>query len=131
MTRPSIPSSCSGLRTSTTSASSRRSIAACSRKLPWTARTPMRTRRLYESAWRLRDVREAQRHGRRGRDRAAERDGVRAGGEREAGDLERRGAARLAEARAGPVRDPEDERDGVAAERRAGPDAAAARRERR
>src|SRR3954447_25935606 len=43
MTRPSRPSSSSGLRTSTTSAPSRRSIAACSRKLPCTARTPIRS----------------------------------------------------------------------------------------
>src|SRR3954454_15419546 len=42
MTRPSRSSSCSGLRTSTTSAPSRRSIAACSRKFPCTARTPIR-----------------------------------------------------------------------------------------
>src|SRR5262245_20707828 len=42
MTRPSRPSRCSGLRTSTTSAPSARSIAACSRKLPCTARTPIR-----------------------------------------------------------------------------------------
>src|SRR5918997_1752581 len=41
MTRPSSPSSSSGLRTSTTSAPRRRSIAACSRKLPCTARTPI------------------------------------------------------------------------------------------
>src|SRR5205085_4895529 len=34
-------SSCSGFRTSKTSAPSRRSIAACSRKLPWTAKTPI------------------------------------------------------------------------------------------
>src|SRR5215213_3121193 len=40
MTSPSSSSSCSGLRTSTTSAPSRRSTAACSRKLPWTASTP-------------------------------------------------------------------------------------------
>src|SRR2546427_12551000 len=40
MTSPSSPSSCSGLRPSTPSAPSRRSVAACSRKLPWTARTP-------------------------------------------------------------------------------------------
>src|SRR3954453_11774363 len=40
-TRPSSASSCSGLRTSTTSAPRRRSIAACSRKFPWTARTPI------------------------------------------------------------------------------------------
>src|SRR6266516_3758708 len=39
-TSPSNPSSCSGLRTSTTLAPSRRSIAACSRKFPWTAKTP-------------------------------------------------------------------------------------------
>src|SRR5918995_1210423 len=42
MTRPSSPSSCSGLRTSTASAPSRRNIATCSRKLPWRARTPIR-----------------------------------------------------------------------------------------
>src|SRR5438128_553413 len=47
MTRPSSPSSCSGLRTSTTSAPSARSIAACSRKLPCKARTPIFTVRLY------------------------------------------------------------------------------------
>src|SRR6186997_3317719 len=41
MIRPSSPSSCSGLRTSTGSAPSRRSIAACSRKFPCTARTPI------------------------------------------------------------------------------------------
>src|SRR5512132_4258756 len=40
-TTPSSPSSCSGLRTSTTSAPSRRSIATCSRKFPWTAMTPI------------------------------------------------------------------------------------------
>src|SRR5438105_2134674 len=40
-TSPSSPSSCSGSRTSTTSTPSRRSIAACSRKLPWRARTPI------------------------------------------------------------------------------------------
>src|SRR5215217_8860490 len=44
MTSPSTPSSCSGLRTSTTSAPSRRSTAACSRNAPWTARTPILTR---------------------------------------------------------------------------------------
>ena len=43
MTSPSSPSSCSGLRTSTTSAPRRRSIAACSRKFPCTARTPIRS----------------------------------------------------------------------------------------
>src|SRR5918911_341854 len=42
-TRPSRPSSCSGLRISATSAPSRRSIAACSRTFPWTARTPIFT----------------------------------------------------------------------------------------
>ena len=41
MTSPSSPSSCSGSRTSTGSAPSRRSTAACSRKLPCTARTPI------------------------------------------------------------------------------------------
>src|SRR5437667_2308659 len=41
-TRPSSPSSSSRLRTSTGSAPSRRSIAPCSRKFPWTARTPIR-----------------------------------------------------------------------------------------
>src|SRR5512133_563404 len=41
MIRPSRSSSCSGLRTSTTSAPSRRSIEACSRKFPCTARTPI------------------------------------------------------------------------------------------
>src|SRR5262245_46103716 len=42
ITSPSSPSSCSGNLTSTTCAPRRRSVAACSRKLPWTARTPMR-----------------------------------------------------------------------------------------
>src|SRR6266705_3347637 len=42
-TSPSRPSSCAGLRTSTTSAPSRRSAAVCSRKFPWTARTPIFT----------------------------------------------------------------------------------------
>src|SRR5437879_2817394 len=42
-TRPSSPSSSDGFRTSRTSAPSRRSIAACSRKFPWTASTPIRT----------------------------------------------------------------------------------------
>src|SRR3954463_3479276 len=42
-TRPSSPSSCSGFRTSTASAPRRRSIAACSRKFPCTARTPILT----------------------------------------------------------------------------------------
>src|SRR5205807_8458195 len=50
-TSPSSPASCSGLRTSTVSAPSRRSVATCSRKFPWRARTPMRscatTLRLY------------------------------------------------------------------------------------
>ena len=41
ITSPSSPSSCSGLRTSTGSAPRRRSIAACSRKFPCTARTPI------------------------------------------------------------------------------------------
>src|SRR4029453_13038180 len=41
ITRPSRPSRCSGFRTSTGSAPSRRSTAACSRKSPWTARTPI------------------------------------------------------------------------------------------
>src|SRR4029079_2148928 len=39
-TSPSSPSSCSALRTSTGFAPSLRSIAACSRKFPWRARTP-------------------------------------------------------------------------------------------
>src|SRR5579862_6025167 len=43
MTRPSSPASSSALRTSTTSTPSPRSICACSRKLPCTARTPIRT----------------------------------------------------------------------------------------
>ena len=43
MTSPSSSASCSGFRTSTTCAPSRRSIAACSRKFPWTARTPIRS----------------------------------------------------------------------------------------
>src|SRR4051812_12291736 len=46
---PSRPSSCSGLRTSTTSAPSRRNIAACSRKFPCTARTPIRSGSMHES----------------------------------------------------------------------------------
>src|SRR5689334_15430247 len=41
-TSPSSPSNSSGFRTSTASAPSRRSIAACSRKFPCTARTPTR-----------------------------------------------------------------------------------------
>src|ERR671939_2213481 len=41
MTSPSSPCSSSGFRTSTTSAPRRRSIAACSRKFPWTASTPI------------------------------------------------------------------------------------------
>src|SRR4051794_20371102 len=41
MTSPSSPSSCSGFRTSTTSAPSCRSTAACSRKAPCTASTPI------------------------------------------------------------------------------------------
>ncbi len=41
MISPSSPSSCSGSRTSTASAPSRRSTAACSRKFPCTARTPI------------------------------------------------------------------------------------------
>src|SRR5260370_69577 len=44
MTSPSRPASSSGLRTSTTSAPSARSIVACSRKFPCTARTPIRSR---------------------------------------------------------------------------------------
>src|SRR5512132_68891 len=40
-TSPSSPSSWSGLRTSTACAPSRRSMAACSRKFPWRARTPI------------------------------------------------------------------------------------------
>src|SRR5919199_1570255 len=41
ITSPSRLASCSGRRTSTTSAPRRRSIAACSRKFPCTARTPI------------------------------------------------------------------------------------------
>ena len=41
---PSSPESWSGFRTSTTSAPRLRSIVACSRKLPWSARTPIRRR---------------------------------------------------------------------------------------
>src|SRR5215216_8188022 len=41
MINPSTSSSCSGLRTSTGSAPSRRNIAACSRKSPCTARIPI------------------------------------------------------------------------------------------
>src|SRR5215212_11817689 len=41
MINPSTSSSCSRLRTSTGSAPRRRSIAACSRKSPWTARIPI------------------------------------------------------------------------------------------
>ena len=40
-TRPARPASCSGFRTSTGSAPRRVSIAACSRKFPCTARTPI------------------------------------------------------------------------------------------
>src|SRR3982751_6875401 len=43
ITRPSSPASCSGLRTSVTSAPSARSTFACSRKFPCTARTPIRS----------------------------------------------------------------------------------------
>src|SRR5918996_493153 len=60
MTRPSRPSSCSGLRTSTTSAPRRRSIAACSRKLPWTARTPIVTREILRSGERAPAARQEQ-----------------------------------------------------------------------
>src|SRR5437899_12959103 len=42
---PSSPASCSGSRTSTGSAPRRRSTAACSRKFPCTARTPIRSDR--------------------------------------------------------------------------------------
>src|SRR4051812_10111597 len=42
-TRPSSPSSSAGLRISTASTPSRRSICTCSRKLPCTARTPIFT----------------------------------------------------------------------------------------
>src|ERR1043165_9933291 len=42
-TSPSSPSSCSGLRTSTTPPPSRRSTAACSRTFPCTASTPIFT----------------------------------------------------------------------------------------
>ena len=41
-TNPSSPASSSGFRISTGSAPSRRSIASCSRKFPWTASTPIR-----------------------------------------------------------------------------------------
>src|ERR1051326_8068106 len=41
MIRPSRPASCSGLRTSTGSARSRRSMAACSRTFPCTAWIPI------------------------------------------------------------------------------------------
>src|SRR5262245_1737104 len=47
-TSPSSPLSCSGLRTSTGSAPSRRSIAACSRKFPCRARTPILMRRILD-----------------------------------------------------------------------------------
>src|SRR4051794_38101554 len=51
MTSPSRPASCSGLRISVTAAPRRSSVATCSRKFPWRARTPMRscsgTPRLY------------------------------------------------------------------------------------
>src|SRR5918995_1645528 len=43
ITSPSRPASCAGRRTSTTSAPKPRSIAACSRKLPCTAKTPTLT----------------------------------------------------------------------------------------
>src|SRR5215218_9119473 len=49
ITRPSRSSSCSGLRTSTGSAPSRRSIAACSRKSPCTARIPIFTPKIVVS----------------------------------------------------------------------------------
>src|SRR2546423_14029222 len=52
MTRPSSPSSCSGLRTSTGSAPRRRSMAACSRKFPWRARTPIFTARILDFRYR-------------------------------------------------------------------------------
>src|SRR5688500_13630946 len=42
MLNPSRSSSCSAVHTSTASAPSRRSTATCSRKFPWTARTPIR-----------------------------------------------------------------------------------------
>src|SRR5262245_53534409 len=51
-TSPSSPSSCSGLRTSTGSAPRRRSIAACSRKFPWRARTPIVIRRILDFGYR-------------------------------------------------------------------------------
>src|SRR5918992_5303038 len=60
MTRPSSPSSSSGLRTSTASAPSRRSIAACSRKLPCTARTPIVTREILRSGERAPAARQEQ-----------------------------------------------------------------------
>src|SRR4051812_42743365 len=43
ITSPSRPASCSGFRISNASAPSARSVAACSRKFPWRARTPMRS----------------------------------------------------------------------------------------
>src|SRR5881398_1841176 len=49
ITSPSRPCNCSGLRTSTASAPSRRSIAACSRKFPCTARTPIFIRLIVDS----------------------------------------------------------------------------------
>src|SRR3954470_11168355 len=51
-TRPSSPSSCSGLRTSTASAPRRRSIAACSRKFPCRARTPISMPRILDFGYR-------------------------------------------------------------------------------
>src|SRR5919198_5273655 len=53
MTSPSSAASWPGRRTSTTSAPSARSIAACSRKLPWTARTPMRGARSMSKSLRV------------------------------------------------------------------------------
>src|SRR5438067_7255730 len=69
-TSPSSPASCSGLRTSTTSAPSRRSMAACSRTLPWTARTPTRMPEL--PAARYEQLFRPQRGGREAAHRVAE-----------------------------------------------------------
>src|ERR671934_441743 len=68
-TSPSSPSSCSGLRTSTTSAPRRRSMAACSRTFPWTARTPIFMRL---PAARLEQLFRAQRRRRQAAHRVAE-----------------------------------------------------------
>src|SRR5919204_2338306 len=50
MINPSRPSSCPGLRTSTASTPRRRSTAACSRKFPCTARTPILIEPILDSA---------------------------------------------------------------------------------